>query len=94
VELPSVCHREARERRHCAPQKAIQSQQTRDRLERLEAQEIQRQRNAAVGAAVQRLGDALVPRVDPVMQRLDEIEDRLDETPYDPERRLKFDWQP
>jgi len=47
-----------------------------------------------VGAAVQRLGDALVPRVDPVMQRLDEIEDRLDETPYDPERRLKFDWQP
>jgi hypothetical protein len=84
--------RESRERAalRAAEMAAAQSQQTRDRLARLEAQEIQRQRNAAVTATLQRLGDALVPPAPPEPTVI-VVEP---EEPYDPSRRFKFDWQP
>ena len=88
--------RESRERAslRAAEDASRRTAQMQQRLAQLEAQEIQRQRNAAVWATVGRLGESLVPRVDPVMQRLDELEARIDEEPYDPSRRFKFDWQP
>jgi len=85
--------RESRERDslRAAERAAAEAAHTRARLQRLEAAEVQRQRNSAVAATVQRLGDALVPPRDLVAERLDEIEERL-EPPYDPSRRFKFDW--
>jgi len=84
--------RESRERAalRAAETAAVQSQQTRDRLARLEAQEIQRQRNAAQWATVRRFGDLLVPPPPPEPQVII-VEP---EEPYDPSRRFKFDWQP
>jgi hypothetical protein len=84
--------RESRERAalRAAETAAAQSQQTRDRLARLEAEAAQRRRNEAVTATLQRLGDALVPPAPPEPTVI-VVEP---EEPYDPSRRFKFDWQP
>jgi len=84
--------REARERAslRAAETAAAQSQQTRDRLARLEAQENHRQRQAAQWATVQRLGQLLDPPPPPEPEVI-VVEP---EEPYDPSRRFKFDWQP